>query len=186
MDLSLTDAARALGKTPRQVRYMLKTGALAGHKADNGRWVIRDQDLPLSEGQRRARARKAGELDRAVQQALGPHLDSRARGSFSMADMAAFHAGVPLYRTALSTLNAEHPALSALRQAIVAVGRGCHRFHAREKYQAYCESRELAATAVALLLLDDATEAHPIAKDIEQNVLPAIVGLIRRYESPRR
>ena len=61
-DLSLSDAARVLSKTPRQVRTMIKQGELASHKSPNGRWVVDSEALPLSQGQLDARARKVGAL----------------------------------------------------------------------------------------------------------------------------
>jgi hypothetical protein len=57
MDVSLIDACRLLGKTPRQVRYLVKKGELRAKKVA-GRWVVDADELPLSEGQKSARASK--------------------------------------------------------------------------------------------------------------------------------
>jgi len=65
MQLSLMDAARALGKSARQIRYQIKTGHLKAQKI-GGRWFIEVEDLPLSKGQQRARLRKADELNQTI------------------------------------------------------------------------------------------------------------------------
>ncbi|MCB9763611.1 MAG: helix-turn-helix domain-containing protein [Alphaproteobacteria bacterium] len=69
MDLSLRQAADPLGKSPWQIRTLIQTGRLPAHK-DGSRWVIRSEDLPLSEGQRRAKARKKRLLRAVVDDAL--------------------------------------------------------------------------------------------------------------------
>jgi hypothetical protein len=58
MQLSLADAAIALGRSQRQIRYLIQTGGLAARK-EGGRWVIDSADLPLSAGQRQAAGRVA-------------------------------------------------------------------------------------------------------------------------------
>lgn len=69
--LSLADAAALLGKSRRQVRYMIQQGRLPARKVA-GRWVIEREELPLSRGQERAVARKAAALAQAVDAALAP------------------------------------------------------------------------------------------------------------------
>jgi len=46
MQLSLEQAAERLGKSVRQVRYLIQTGALRANKT-GGRWLIDAADLPL-------------------------------------------------------------------------------------------------------------------------------------------
>lgn len=50
MDLSLAEAAAHLGKSPRQVRYLIKQGKLRARKRGSA-WVIDSTDLPRSEAQ---------------------------------------------------------------------------------------------------------------------------------------
>ena len=85
MDVSLTDACRLLGKTPRQVRYLAKKGELRAKKVA-GRWLVDADDLPLSEGQKAARAGKEQALRETVEKALGP----RTGRVFGVADLQAF------------------------------------------------------------------------------------------------
>lgn len=151
MELSLTEASHLLGKTPRQVRYLIKLGKLSARK-DRGRWVVQSEDLPLSEGQLRARSRKVHELRDAVDEALGA-AGRVADRRFSVRDLRAFVHGADAWRRLVGTLGPEHPATAALEEALVAMTRGCHRFHDRDKRQAYAEAREHAARATALALL---------------------------------
>ena len=47
MKMTISEAARYLGKSQRQMRYMLKLGQLKGNKVD-GRWVFEQAELPVS------------------------------------------------------------------------------------------------------------------------------------------
>ena len=57
MDLSLAEVARLLGKSERQVRYLIVQGKLPARKVGR-KWSVRRQDLPLSDGQKKAAAQK--------------------------------------------------------------------------------------------------------------------------------
>ena len=56
MELTITEAATLLGRSPRTVRAQVARGELPGFKR-GGQWVIRREALPLSEAQRAALAR---------------------------------------------------------------------------------------------------------------------------------
>ena len=51
MELSLSEVATVLGKSERQVRYLIKTERLKASK-QGGRWSIHSEDLPLTAEQR--------------------------------------------------------------------------------------------------------------------------------------
>ena len=63
MLLSIEQAAVQIGKSARQVRYMVKTGKLPARR-DGARWVIDSDALPRSPGQEQAAERRhlAGKL----------------------------------------------------------------------------------------------------------------------------
>jgi excisionase family DNA binding protein len=184
MELSLTDAARLLGKSPRQVRYLIKNGKLTATK-DGARWRIQSEDLPLSEGQLRARARKAQDARDLVEQALGPH-GRLADKRYSVRDLRAFQAGAPLLPRLTEALGTDHPATTALRDALVALAQGCHRYHDTDKRDAYHLAREHASRATALVLLSGQDAATDLADGLEHQLMPAITGLVRRTERPGR
>ena len=64
MNLTLSQAAERMGKTRRQIRYLIQQGRLEARK-DGGRWVVDSEHLPISNIQREAQARQAGRLRRA-------------------------------------------------------------------------------------------------------------------------
>jgi hypothetical protein len=167
-----------LGQTPRQVRYLIKNGRLRASK-EAGRWVIDDGDLPLSEGQRRSAERKTAELATAVEEALGPQ--QRKGRPYSVRDIRAFERGVSCWRAAKAAYG-EHPATSALGESLVLVAQGCHRYHGREKAVAFQDARERAAEAVARLHLEGGEAAVSAADGVEQDYIPLLAGLVRRYE----
>ncbi len=68
-DLSLRQTAERLGKSVRQVRYMIEHGQLTARK-NGGRWVVEASDLPLSDGQKQARTRRDEHLKQALEEAL--------------------------------------------------------------------------------------------------------------------
>jgi hypothetical protein len=184
MDLSLVDASRLLGKTPRQVRYMIKQGRLKARK-DGVRWVISDADLPLSDAQRRAQAKKAQELREIVEGALGPHLRSGKR-TYGVRDLQAFVQGRAVYKDAIANLGDGHPAAVSLLSTLVSTSQGCYRYHDRDKLDAYRTAREESARAIAMLLVDDHPKAEGLAESLEREVIPALTGLIRKAERKGR
>ncbi len=50
MQLTLQEAAVRLGKSVRQVRYLINSGQISAQKL-GGRWFVQSSDLPLSQGQ---------------------------------------------------------------------------------------------------------------------------------------
>ncbi len=184
MQLSLAQAAQLLGKSPRQVRYLIRTRRLAAKK-EGGRWIIERDDLPLTAAQRRALERKRNELADVVETALGPRLETGKR-RYSVREMAAFQKGREAYRACRDALGADHCSTSALESSLVSVSRGCHRFLDGQKVDAYRDAREEAARAVALALLSEDEKADAVADLIEHELLPAVAGLIRRSEGRKR
>src|SRR5580700_2189180 len=160
--LTLAEAAQLLGKSPRQIRYLQKSGELKGIKVE-GRWMFDAAALPVAPGRQEAKQRKAAELGRAVEEALGPHLKPPGRKGYSVADLGAFRTGVAQGQAATTRLGPDHAAAAALRASIVALAQGCHRFHQRDKTMAFQLAREHAAEAVAHLYLDGSEAAQEIA-----------------------
>lgn len=185
MDLTLAEAARALGKSDRQVRYLIRCGRLPARKVD-GRWRIQREDLPLSEGQRRAEEIKKERAARIALEVLQPAVDQPPGKRFSVQELRAYREGAPLYRALTSRLGDDHPAVACLREALMLLACGCHEFHGRKKAEYYARSREqLSRTAMALLLVDEEAGV-PAVRQLEQSILPAIGGLIRQAERRER
>ncbi|MCC6554173.1 MAG: helix-turn-helix domain-containing protein [Polyangiaceae bacterium] len=97
-ELSLREAAAALGKSLRQVRYLITTGRLAARKT-GGEWRIRASDLQATPPRRRRAARKLEAIRTTVDETLAVDRTA-ARRPWSVRDMKAFQIGLPLQRTA--------------------------------------------------------------------------------------
>jgi excisionase family DNA binding protein len=183
MQLSLEQAAERLGKSVRQVRYLIQTGALRANKT-GGRWLIEAADLPLSEPQRAAVGRRERALREAVEEGLGLTEPPPAR--YSVRDLKAFQIALPLYRQGVELLGADHAAGTALRDALILLTKGCHRFEHQDKADAYRAGRDAASLALCELVLTGRDEVEPLIRAIEQDLMAAFSGLLRRLERRTR
>lgn len=181
MELSLTDAARLLGKSERQVRYMVKTGRLEGRK-DGARWVFERDALPLGPGQERAREIKASRALAIAQEVLGPAASRSAPlERMSVRQLSAMIEGLRVHAEIREALGSAHPATEHVRASLELVGLGFHAFQGREKASHFGLAREHASRAVVALLLQGG-DAESLADAVEAHLIPAIGGLVRRAE----
>jgi len=178
MKLSLSQAAEHLGKTRRQIRYMIQQGRLPAGK-DGGRWFVDSEELPASAERQGSRARQEAGLRDAVDAALGPR---RRGGRYSLRDLKAVSVGVPLYHRCRDLLGAESDAARELRFGLDHMAIGYHRYGWSDKRDAYRAARDAAARAAMALLLAGDTAAGELLEDIEQELMPAIAGVLRRTE----
>jgi hypothetical protein len=179
MLLSLEQAAERLGKTTRQVRYLIKQGRLPAQK-QAGRWMIDADDLPLSDPQKAAVDRRERALRDAVEEGLGLNQEPPAR--YSVRNMKSFQIALPLFQNVSAALGAEHAAAVAMREVLLLLTRGCHRFDREDKAAAYRTARDAASLAVCELILSGQEAAEPLVHEIEQNLMAALSGLLRRME----
>lgn len=191
MELSLEDAATKLGKSVRQVRYLVKLGRLPSRKVA-GRWLVQIPstgtlpEAPPAESPSPkvfANQRKQAALRAAVEDALDLPPQPRR---YSLRDLKAFQLGLPLYQQALDLLGPEHGACRALRQMLELLSRGCHRFDTADKAEAYRAARDAASQAVCELLLLPVSGSEVLVDGIEQDLMAALAGLLRRLQPRRR
>jgi len=64
--------------------------------------------------------------------------------------------------------------------------RGCHRFEPGEKADAYRQARDAASLAIVELLLCENAEADQLVIQLEQELMAALAGLLRRLDQRRR
>lgn len=181
MQLTIEEAATRLGKSPRQVRYLIQTNRLAARKFA-GSWVIESENLTLSEGQVKALDRRERELRSAVERALELPPESERAPRYSIRDLKAFQLALPLHRSATELLGREHAATTALRSVLENLARGCHRFERADKAIAYRDARDAASLAVCELILLEKHEADGLVTGIEQELMSALAGLLRRTD----
>jgi hypothetical protein len=109
MRLTIAEAATRLGKSPRQVRYLIQTNRLTAQKFA-GAWVVESENLPLSEGQVQALNRRERELRSAVEHALDLPAGGERAPRYSVRDLKAFQLALPIHRTATERLGGEQGA----------------------------------------------------------------------------
>ncbi len=179
MILSLDEAASRLGKTARQVRYLIQKGELTASKS-GGRWQIDSTDLQLTGGQKTAKDRKAGALRRRVDEALD--VPQKLPRRYSVTDLKAFQLALPLYQESSDELGDDHSATVELRRVLHLLTQGCHRYEHSQKADAYRAARDAASAAVCELVLAGEDAAQEIRQHIEQDLMAALAGLLRRLE----
>lgn len=177
MTLTLSQAASQLGKTQRQIRYLIQEGRLKARK-DGGRWVVDSADLPLAGPRQEAQARRQDRLRDAADEALGPRPAKR----WGLKDLKAITIGVPLYQRARDCFGDDALPTRELRAGLDLLAVGAHRFGATDKRDAYRGARDAAARAAMALLLAPGPEAETLFAEIERELMPAIVGALRRTE----
>lgn len=181
MDLSLAEAARLLGKSERQLSYAIKKGEIPA-KVAGGRYAIRREDLPLSEGQEAAQRQKAQRAVDMATEVLRPAPAGGDRPRYSIRDLRAVKDGIGLYADVVAASGATSEPAMHVRQSLMHVACGGHAYHRREKAEAFHRARESASMAVMALLLDGGEAGSSLAGRVEETILPAISGLLRHVE----
>lgn len=178
----MTQTAQLLGKTRRQVEYLIKQGRLPARKV-GGRWQVEESDLDLSPGQRQAARRRAdARRDTALEVLEG----TSPRNRYSMTDLHAFQAVANLWRDCEQALGQGHPTFPRLRHALDQLALGCHRFERQDKARAYHEARDALALAACALHLETDPVPQSLATRIEDEAIPNVSGLLRRNQGKGR
>jgi hypothetical protein len=181
MQLTIKEAAARLGKSPRQVRYLILTQRLPARKL-GGTWVLDSEDLPLSTGQEQALNRRERQLRSAVERALELPTGEERAARYSVRDLKAFQIALPIHRSAVERLGSQHAAAASLQRVLEQLACGCHRFDRSDKATAYRAARDAASLAVCELVLLGRTETDDLVTSIEQELMSALAGLLRRVE----
>jgi hypothetical protein len=74
----------------------------------------------------------------------------------------------------------------ALRQCLYHLAQGCHRFDRQEKAVSYGAARDEASLAACELLLEASEGSKNPAITLEQELMAALAGLLRRTDRSRR
>ena len=179
MELSLKEAAQNLGKSVRQIRYLIDQKQLPARKL-GARWFIREEDLPLSPGRRQARIHKVERAAHAMEQVL-VQKSPKDQKSYSMTQLKAFQVGRELLQELETSLAQEHPISELLREALLEIASAFHAFNRSEKKLRFSKARDLSSRAAALILLHQ-PKLETLAQSLEQQLIPKIGGLLRHLE----
>lgn len=180
MKLTLEQAATRLGKSKRQVLYLIRNGGLPAEKLA-GSWFIDSEHLPLEPEQQSSADRKQRQFKAAVEEALAIAPESEQK-RYSVRDLKAFQIALPLYQKACQALTADHPASQALKRVLELLSQGCHRFDRQEKAEVYRAARDQASLAVCELVLAGSESADQLIYALEQELMAALAGLLRRMD----
>lgn len=178
MKLTLDQTAVKLGKSVRQVRYLIQQGRLPAQKL-GGRWFVESDDVPTDETGRQRRFRREARLRDVAEEAVTRGTE---RTRYSILDLKAFQILLPVYRELVSSLGLDQAATQHLRAALDQLTLGCHRFGRSDKVEAYRAARDAVSLALCDLIATDATRRGPIVEALEQDFMAAMAGLLRRAE----
>ncbi len=185
MLLTLDQAAAKLGKTRRQVQYMIRGERLRAEKVGN-RWLIDEADLPYSGSQQKVQARKQRKFRAAIEDALDVDPKGNQTTRYSVLDMKAFQISQEIFKQVHESLGKDEQAAASMWQCLLELSLGCHRFDQHEKIIAYGNARDHASEALCHLIFRDHDRSSTYAHRIEQDLMPAIAGLLRRLDNARK
>ena len=178
MELSLQQTADILGKTRRQVLYMIEQGRLPGKKV-GGRWVIDRAGLQVDEAMQQRTSQRQARFKTVVEDALTPGRERH----YSLRDLKAVQLATPIYRQLAAHGAGWEQAATYMRECLDQLALGCYRYDRQEKAVAYRAARDAASLAcMELLLRTGAGQEEPLLSAIEQELMPAFAGLLRRNE----
>jgi len=178
MKLTLGQAATALGKTRRQLVYLIEQGRLPAEKV-GGRWYLDSVVLERDPATARRLDIKNAMLKDAVEDALLP---SGKQRHYSLKDIKAFQIAHPLYQGLRQRSGAPDLATAHLHECLRQLAQGCHRYGRAEKTRAYQAARDAASLAVLELMLLQDRDLEGTIDALEQDLMPAIAGLLGRLD----
>ena len=178
MQLSLQEAMQIIGKTRRQVLYMIEQGRLPARKV-GGRWVIERADVQVDEDVHQRTTQKQARFKAVIEDALTPGQERR----YTLRDLKAVQVATPIYREMAARGEGWSKAAAYMRTCLDQLAVWCHRYDRQEKTLAYRAARDAASlAAMELLLHTDANLEDGLLDAIEQELMLAVAGLLRRSE----
>ncbi|MEQ9500026.1 MAG: helix-turn-helix domain-containing protein [Deltaproteobacteria bacterium] len=155
MELSVKEAATLIGKSPRTVRHLVRTGQLPARREGRAWRIDRDTLLAYDPAGRAAQREQVLHLREHVEDALDaitPTADpAPARDFYSVRDLHAFRIATAIL-TDLPARPETTAVRDALRATLRALSEGCHRFRPPDKRAAYRDARAHASVAIAELV----------------------------------
>lgn len=186
MLLSIAQTATALGKSERQIRYLIKLGRLE-FQQKGGRFFIDSEKLPLSPQQASAITRNVAAAQAAMQGALQPAAavaapDKPGKAHYSVTELKPFQLGEAVYRELCAAHGADDAAAAELREVLALIARSCHCYHPAHKVERLNLARDRLADALTTLLLAGDPTRRALALRIEQELFPRLSGLLASHE----
>ena len=181
---TLSEAAAQLGKSERQVRYMIRQGDLKALKV-SGRWYVPAEAIEKTPARTARRQPKAEALRAAVDQALDAVAPAHAK-PWTVRNIRAIQHAVALHGRLSSAFGADSPPAQQMAHALSHLVRGGYAFDRADKRACYQQARLTACDLLATLLLKTDDPAPELIEAIERDLMPTLVGLLRKTERASR
>ncbi len=178
MKLSIKEAATALGKTRRQLVYLIEQGRLPAEKV-GARWYVESSALEQDPATQQRLQAKQAHLREAVEDALLP---AKGKKRYSLQDLKAFQIAHRIFQGLRSHPGEDHVATRHLRECLAHLAQGCHRYGRGEKANSYRAARDAASLAVLELILCQDPASTGTISALEQDLMSALAGLLRRVD----
>ncbi len=175
MNLSLKEASTVAGLSIRQLRYQIQSGKIKANKI-NGKWCIPKEQLPLSPGREQAQQQKLERVADIAHQVLRTKKSKR----YSLLDLRAYTLSASLYQE-IGSDSVHQKAKALLLEAMLELACACHAYNQVRKSHGFALARDHLCQALVYLHLESPTTQNWMAK-IEQEIIPAIGGLLRHVE----
>ena len=175
-NVSISEAAILLGKTERQIRYMIQKQTLDAYK-DGSRWIISIKNRPKPE----TNERQMRGLQATVEATLG--ISDHKKTKWTVRSLDIFEKGRNIYLETQEKFGDKASAvLYSLFLALQAITRGTHAYHRAQKIRNYQRARQYTCDAITQALLHKDVNIHDVADKLEQDLLTHLSGLMRRAE----
>lgn len=189
MTITISEAATLLGKSKRQIRYMIQQGKLKAEKAGK-EWLINREHLPLSEAQLKSLERKAQQVRSVIDDAIGKPADGivrdarEARKKYALATQSCFKLTKQAYGLAKQLFGGEHQNTQKLHTVIELVTKGWFSFIPAARLRFLRYARELICEVLTdtLLIENPSNEHTAFAELLEFDIIVSLSGLIRSSE----
>ena len=125
-----------------------------------------------------ATSQKQARFKAVIEDALTPGKERR----YTLRDLKAVQVATPIYRELAARGHAWEKATTYMRECLDQLALGCYRYDRQEKTLAYRAARDAASLAAMELLLRTRRPEDGLLDAIEQELMPAVAGLLRRSE----
>ena len=195
--LTITEAARLLGKSPRTVRDMARTGKIPAER-NGGRWAIDAAELSKHSSARASRTAAVEQVRHHVNAALDQVSPEPPTGPtrrfYSLRDLRCHRLALEMERDLLRMEGLEPKDVASVRDALRRfqhqLAEGFHQFHPELKVACFVAARRTACSVLADLLRMEVQ--HPgraievLTERLEREVLGSLRGLLRTAERRAR
>lgn len=193
MELRIEEAAKLLGKSARQIRYMIETKRLPARR-EGKTWKIRKEDLPLTEGQERAKERKEEKVKNIAEEILGKQSKSlgqdiiEKRMHYALKNQSSFTLSQEAYQRAKLIFGDTHYISKVLKRGLLYITLAWYEYASAQRIIWLQQARlRMCKALTELLTIPERTpEMNALSELIEIHIIAGINGLARHAERNKK